>query len=129
VPRALTGGSANGVAMGLMYVIFGVQAFHLSRALALTLTLTPNPEPDPNPEPEPNREPNPNPNFGVQIYYGFWLMEGGHLLETSVVRDASGCVTTDLTGFFDKVMVPIMVSGPGPKPNPDRDSDPDPDST
>jgi len=67
VPRALTGGSANGVAMGLMYVI-----------------------------------------FGVQIYYGFWLMEGGHLLETSVVRDASGCVTTDLTGFFDKVMVPIM---------------------
>ena len=40
MPRALTGGSANGVAMGLMYVIFGVQAFHLSRALALTLTLT-----------------------------------------------------------------------------------------
>ena len=67
VPRALTGGSVNGLAMGLMYVI-----------------------------------------FGVQIYYGFWLMHGGHLIETSIVRDASGCVTTDLTGFFDKVMVPIM---------------------
>ena len=67
VPRAFTGGVVNGLAMGLMYLI-----------------------------------------FGVQIYYGFWLMDGGHLLETAIVRDASGCVTTDLTGFFDKVMVPIM---------------------
>ena len=57
----------------------------------------------------------------MQIYYGFWLMDGGHLIETSVVRDASGCVTTDLTGFFDKVMVPIMVSGSGPNPNPHPD--------
>ena len=62
--------------------------------------------------------------MGVQIYYGFWLMDGGHLIETSVVRDASGCVTTDLTGFFDKVMVPIMVSGSGPNPNPHPDPHP-----
>ena len=55
----------------------------------------------------------------MQIYYGFWLMHGGHLIETSIVRDASGCVTTDLTGFFDKVMVPIMVRAPRPDPVPD----------
>ena len=59
-------------------------------------------------------------------------MEGGHLLETSVVRDASGCVTTDLTGFFDKVMVPIMVSVSGPTqtltPTVILATDPNPDS-
>ena len=64
---AFKGGGLNGLAMGLMYPI-----------------------------------------FGVQIYYGFWLMDGGYLLETEIVRDASGCVTTDLNAFFDKVMVPIM---------------------
>ena len=35
-------------------------------------------------------------------------MEEGHLIDLDLARDATGCVTTDLNQFMDKVMVPIM---------------------
>ena len=59
----------------------------------------------------------------MQIYYGFWLMHGGHLIETSIVRDASGaplagryCTVVDAQGsdWFDILSLEVTVDSCGP---------------
>jgi len=66
-PRAVSGGTISGIAMGGMYVI-----------------------------------------FGIQLWYGLWLADEGHLVSTDLVRGSDGCVTNNPYAFFDLIMVPIM---------------------
>ena len=47
--------------------------------------------------------------FGIQMYYGYWLMDGGHLLNMDIVRDSSGCVQNDLGQFMDKVTKAVLM--------------------
>ena len=46
--------------------------------------------------------------FGVQLWYGLWLADNGHLVPLEFQYDASGCVVNDPYEFMDLIMVPIM---------------------